>query len=220
MVSRTVDICKKYLSDEVMIPNYLTMGKNNTSKPVIMKRSIAEWLSYFVPDNIYSNDLRALLAGQMKKSCVKGYFDLDIWNSSDISQEIAYHAYESTYMLCYGNYINEDIQRIWLTYEWTKYTWYNDLPSDIREPHDPSFIFWLARLENLMDFSLFCEFMADKAAPYLYNLCERLSDKDDKITIKTNNYYYHQGQYTESPRNKQDRKNDLLLRVIRLLNKC
>lgn len=219
MVKLTVELCIKYLSGETPLPD--TFGKNNDSAPVIIRRSILHWLSHFETDNNYIIEFRHSVAERLTKSCEKGYFDKDLWNQLDINQDISLYSYESVYMLSAGDCINKEVQRIWLTYEWNKPLWYNTTKSsDLMTPDQPEFHFWLKRLETLKHFSLFQEFMAEKTTPHLFALCDRLSDMNDDIPIFTNNYNYHYGQYSESPRNKQQKKNDLLLRIIRLLDKC
>ncbi|MHB1151136.1 MAG: hypothetical protein ACYCWE_02135 [Eubacteriales bacterium] len=220
MVLSTVEICRKYASGEKPFPNI--WGKNNWGKPIGTRHSVVRWLSYFDPDDINVIKLRGLFAERLKTVCEHGYFDEAIWNETDfISPGTGVFSYDKIYMLSSGDCIDEELQRTWLKYEWNNKLWFNgNLPSEIKPPDDPSFVFWLVRLEHLQNFSLFSEFMAEKAAPYLYELCDRLIDKDGDVPIITNNYFYHQGQYSESPRNKQHKKNDLLLRIIRLLSKC
>lgn len=219
MVKLTVEICKKYLSGETLLPD--TCGRNNVSAPVIIRRSIIRWLSHFDPDDNDAVELRHDAAERLTKSCEKGYFDNDLWNQLDINQGIAFYSYGSVYMLSYEDCISNDVQRIWLTYEWNNPLWYNPVKSsDVMTPDQPNFHFWLTRLETLKHFSLFHEFMAEKTAPQLFALCDRLCDNYDDIPLFINNYNYHYGQYSESPRNKQQKKNDLLLRIIRLLDRC
>lgn len=220
MVQSMVELCSKYAAGEKPFPN--TWGKNNWGKPIGTRHSVARWLSYFAPNDISVVSLSRLFAVRLKTVCESGCFDENIWNETDfISPGSGVYSYDKLYMLSSGDYIDEELQRIWLKYEWYSKLWYNGaLPSEIITPDNPSFVFWLTRLEYLQNFSLFGEFMAEKVAPYLYNLCERLSDINDDVLIKTNNYFYHQGQYSETSRNKQQKKNDLLLRIIRLLNKC
>jgi len=40
------------------------------------------------------------------------------------------------------------------------------------------------------------------------------------MEIAVNNYFYHHGQYTDERNTVQKKKNDLLLQIIRVLNKC
>ena len=94
-------------------------------------------------------------------------------------------------------------------------------PSDIKSPKDKWFVFWIRAVERLQNFSLFGEFMADKIEPYLYELCEKIvNDRNNKMDIVINNYFYHHGQYSDLRNTVQKKKNDLLLQIIRVLNKC
>lgn len=219
MVTMTLEVCKKYISGEMPLRD--TYGKNNISAPEIIHRSIIRWLSYFDPDDNYAAELRRSTAEKLTRSCEKGYFDNDLWNRLDINEGISHYSYESVYMLAYKELISKKVQRIWLNYEWNTSLWYNPTKlSDIITPNQPDFHFWLTRLENLKHFSLFHEFMAEKVTPHLFAICDRLSDVYDEIPLFINNYDYHYGQYSESPRNQQQKKNDLLLRIIRLLDRC
>jgi len=222
MVLTTVELCRQYVSGEKDFPN--VWGKNNWGKPIGTRHSVARWLTYFDPDNKHVAKLRGQYAERLETICKSGRFDVNLWNQTDYHQHGIFgdcFSYDKLYMLFYDNCISEKTQRIWLKHEWFRELWYNaNSPSEIKIPADKSFIFWLTRLEYLKYFSLFGEFMAAEVAPNLYSLCERLSNPAAEMDIKTNNYFYHQGQYSEAPRNNQHKKNDLLLRIIRLLNKC
>lgn len=221
MVNSTINICRQYLSGEAFIPNFRTMGKNNTDKPVILRRSLAQWIACFVPDDPFAVDLCQSTAKRLEVACLHGRFDREEYRRLDISLNIADYSYESLYALSSGNYISNTVQRAWLSYEWDNPLWHNALkPAVLWGPDSPHFHFWLIRLENLKNFTLFGEFMEGKTADHLYSICDRLCDECSQFSIKSTNYPYHYGQYTESPRNKQHKKKDLLLRIIRLLNKC
>ena len=47
-----------------------------------------------------------------------------------------------------------------------------------------------------------------------------VNDAGNQMKIFINNYIYHQGQYSESGNTVQKKKNELLLQIIRILNKC
>jgi len=223
MVLATVELCRQYVSGEKDFPN--VWGKNNWGKRIGTRHSAARWLTYFEPDNIHVAKLRGQYAERLNAVCKSGCFSENLWEQTDYHQHGVFggcFAYDKLYMLFHGNCISEEIERIWLKHEWYENRlWYNgNLPSEIKTPNEKSFIFWLTRLEYLQRFSLFGEFMEAEVAPNLYSLCERLCNPAADMDIKTNNYFYHQGQYSEAPRNRQHKKSDLLLRIIRLLNKC
>jgi hypothetical protein len=77
------------------------------------------------------------------------------------------------------------------------------------------------KLFKLQNFSLFGEFMEKEMTDYLYSICDKIvNDTGNQMNININNYIYHQGQYSESRNTVQKKKNDLLLQIIRILNKC
>jgi allantoicase len=74
-------------------------------------------------------------------------------------------------------------------------------------------------LEKLKTYALFGVIFAEQFAPYFYALCQRLIDPADHIPIAVNRYFAKNGQYSASWNKRETKKKDLLLRVIRLLNK-
>lgn len=214
MVNRVVDVMKKYLTGELPAPE--RYGKENTIKPIGIRRQIIQNLGFFEPENNYVVELRNLIAEQYKKCCEQGYFNIETWNSIDI---LGHWGHGLLGVLPYGGVIDDDLQRMLLTHHWKTTGWVQ--PCDLKSPEDKSFIFWIVSLESLQNFSLFGEFMAEKAAPHLYSICERIvNDRANQMQIVINNYFYHHGQYTDTKNTVQKKKNDLLLQIIRILNKC
>jgi len=207
MVNRVIEVMKKYLTGELPDPEFY--GKNNTLKPVGIRRQIIQNLGYFEPENYFVAELRNSTGERFKKCCEAEYFNKDIWAELDI---LGRWSLGDINMLSYGNVISDDLQRMLLASEWD---------SGIKTPDDKNFIFWIRRVQSLQEFSLFGEFMADKAEPHLYNICEQIiNDGQNQMQIAINNYFYHHGQYSESRNTVQKKKNDLLLQIIRVLNKC
>jgi hypothetical protein len=167
-------------------------------------------------------ELRNSTAERFKKACEQGHFNKDIWRGSDITPETADWSHDVIYLLSYGNVIGDGLQRLILTGEWESGGWGGWVkPSESIPPEDPKFHFWLILVEKLKYFPLFGEFIADKAAPYLYSVCERIiNDTKNQMTVCINNYHYHHGQYSDSRNTARKKKNDLLLQIIRVLNKC
>jgi len=116
--------------------------------------------------------------------------------------------------------VNIDKQRAYLIYEWDHGPFNICKLSDLILPENDTFVFWMCGLENLKDYSLFGEFMAEETSPFLYSLCERLVDPYDNIPICVNRYYGKVGQYSETWNKHEVKKKDLLLRIIRILNMC
>ncbi|MCL2773814.1 MAG: hypothetical protein FWD71_10735 [Oscillospiraceae bacterium] len=217
MVNKVIDVMKKYLSGELPDPEFY--GKENTGKPIGIRRQIISNLGHFEPENAFVVELRNETAGRFKKCCEDGYFNGEIWRDLDI---LGTWSWGDIIMLSYGNVIDDNLQRMLLTHEWENNGWaiWNK-PSDFKSPEDPWFLFWMCAVERLKNFSLFGEFMAKEITPYLYSICEKIvNDVGNQMNIVINNYFYHHGQYSESRNTVQKKKNDLLLQIIRILNKC
>ena len=116
--------------------------------------------------------------------------------------------------------LSEEKESAYMIYEWDHGPFDIVKLSDLIMPEDERFVFWMSGLEDASHYKYFGEFTAEKTAPFLYSLCERLVDPNDDIIIKTNRYYAKVGQYSEVWSNNQLKKKDLLLRIIRILNKC
>ena len=111
-------------------------------------------------------------------------------------------------------------QRVFMAYNWERGPWDLVKLSDLPMPDESPFGFWMCGLEGISDCFLFSEYMAEKTTPFLYSLCDKLIDPDDTIQIGVNRYYGKIGQYSETRSNKEHKKRDLLLRIMRILNKC
>ena len=222
MVNRVIGVINKYLTGELPDPEFY--GKNNIYKPIGIRQQMIQNLGFFEPENNFVAELRNLTAEYYIKSCESGSFNKDIWDNlkHDFNGIVTGLCYFTVNMLSYGNVISDDIQRILLADEWKNggLAAWNKI-TDIRTPDEPAFIFWIVTIERLQNFSLFGEFMAKETAPHLYNICEQIvNDRYNQMEIKINNYFYHQGQYTDTRNSVQKKKNDLLLQIIRILNKC
>jgi len=217
MVNKVIEVIKKYLTGELPDPEFY--GRDNIGKPIWMRCQMIQNLGYFEPENDLVVELRNATAERFKNCCEQGYFNSEIWRDIDITNV---WSYGDITMLSYKNIIGDDFQRMLLTHEWENNGWavWNKA-SDIKSPEDKWFIFWLCAVERLKNFPLFGEFMEPVITPYLYSICEQIvNDEKNQMNIAINNYFYHHGQYTDIRNTVQKKKNDLLLQIIRILNKC
>lgn len=215
------ELCGRYMSGEEVPLCVRQLPSNNITKKIVTYRDICASLSFFCPDKAQVKDYREKAAEHFTESCRDGRFDFDLWMNTDYNPTVGLFGYEpSAQLLSYGGALDEAHQRMLLNYEWNEREQFGGVRlCEVMTPDKPGFVFWLRAIERLRDFSLFGEYMADKSTPFLYTLCERLSDRDDKIPIYTNKYFPGIGQYSESWNKRQAKKNDLLLRIIRILNK-
>jgi len=217
MVNRVIDVIKKYLTGELPDPEFY--GRDNIGKPIAIRQQMIQHLGYFEPENNYVTEVRNSIAELLKKCCLDGFLNKEMW--INLGGTGVFFCFSNIDMLSYGNIIDDDLQRILLAYSWEVDDWGWAHPCKIKSPEEPSFIFWIRTLERLKNFSLFGEFMEPVITPYLYSICEKIVDDiNNQMIIAINNYFYHHGQYSESRNTTQKKKNDLLLQIIRILNKC
>jgi hypothetical protein len=217
MVLKTVEIMYKYLSGEVKIPD--SYGKNNMVYPLLVRRDILRSIAHFIPDDENVTKFRNDMAEILRKSYADGEFNSNTWNRLNINDTIGQFSYNNVYMLHYGNCIDDDLQEKFLRHEWNSVHFGDVTPLRLMTPDEPLFHFWLWIFDKLQKFSLFPQFMADKVEPHLFEICDRLIDERDNITIYANKYG-HIGRYSESWKLPHFKKRDLLLRLVRILNKC
>jgi len=117
-----------------------------------------------------------------------------------------------------GIFVGDSLQRQYLDYIWHRkdgiYYLANFPLTEKPKLEDKRFYLWLYTLEYMSGFSLFPEFMKDEAFPHLLNETYRLINDDVAIPVS------YKIRYAESCRNKNKRKNDIILRILRLLVKC
>jgi hypothetical protein len=114
--------------------------------------------------------------------------------------------------------MEDSLQRQYLDYIWNGKTgiyYVSSMPpADMRRLEDKRFFEWLSTLELLSGFSLFPEFVKNDALPHLLNETNRLINEETTIPAQYNT------RYAESWRDKSACKNDMVLRILRLLVKC
>jgi hypothetical protein len=114
--------------------------------------------------------------------------------------------------------MDDTLQRHYIDYIWNSkngiYYVSSMPPTDKRRLEDKRFFEWLSSLELLSRLSLFPEFMKDDVLPHLINEVGRLMTEEISIPPSYN------VRYCESWRDKSARKNDMILRILRVLVKC
>lgn len=217
MVLKTVELMYKYLSGELKIPD--GFGKNNMVAPILIRREILQCISYFLPDDENVIKFKRELAENLRQSFANDdeNFNPQVWGKLNINDMVGSFSYDNVYILydCLDDITQERLMR----YEWDKIHFGNVTPNEILTPDQPLFHFWLWIFEKLKYFPMFPRLMADKIEPYMFELCDRLIDEKDNIKIYPNKYN-HIGRYSDSWKLLIYKKKDLLLRLIRILNKC
>lgn len=221
MLVKTLALCREYLSGKTLPLELQRKQRPHSIQIELAKREVCRSLSFFSPEDQHVLPFRNAAAEHFRRVCSAGPFDYDTWVQTDSDPTVGTFSYDaSIYLLSYRDTLSQQEQRLLLSYEW-KRTHFGDVrPSDPLPPEHPRFVFFLHMLEDLQNFDLFGEFMADQLTPYLFGLCEKLMDSTVSTPIFINRYFAGVGQYSASWNSKQAKIRDLLLRIIRILNHC
>ncbi len=182
----------------------------------------AAQINLFDPENPVVKPRRDVFVRTLEIALAKGSFDEKAWEQENRAYRgpclNGWNAYPLMIMQnC--DCLTDELQRSYLAYIWNKqegiYYISDFAPAEKRHLEDKKFTMWLSALEILSGFSLFPELMADTGA-YLVSEANRLIADD--VQLPAANPIF--GHYSESWRDKDARKNDMILRILRVLVKC
>jgi len=222
MIEKAIKLMEKYIREEITWPDRIEKHKDN-GKSHLRSRpyATAAILNLFDPENPVVKPKRDVFAETLKKATSKGYFDEDAWEEENRHYRgpclNGWNAFP-VMILQSSDCMDDSLQRLYLDYLWhrTKGIYYlSDFPlSEKPVIEDKKFYTWIYTLEHFNGFSLFPEFMEQGALKHLLHEIDRLINDD--VTIPK----YSTTHYAESWRDKNKRKNDLILRITRLVIKC
>ena len=164
--------------------------------------------------------LRYVVVETLKTAFENGDFDENFWNQKEREYHVPGIVRPGTLygsmLLQNTNCMDDTLQRRWLDYIWNQsggiYYVSSVPPADKQNLEDGLFAQWFGTLEVLSGFSLFPDFMKNDALPHLLNEADRLINGDVVCNLSC--------RYSDSSRNKDKRKADMVLRIARLLVKC
>lgn len=178
-------------------------------------------INTFDPENPYIKPLRDNALESIVKAFRNGFFDEKVWEQEVRDYRVPYVVGTGMYGIMLfqnSNCMENKLQKQYLDYIWNGnngiYYVSSMPPADKRCLEDRRFFEWLSSLELLSGFSLFPEFMKDDAFPHLLHETYRLIN-DEVVILASYNI-----RYAESWRDKNNRKSDVILRLLRVLVKC
>lgn len=220
IVNRSIKLMERYLLDE---EKWTDTNEKHFGFEIAFKTLIASNLALFDPSNQLLSKKREICLQILKKAYINDTIDEDIWNQECRKHYDILLSPFTVYPLMLmqnASCMEDTVQHQYLNYVWHRkdgiyYT--SNMSTDILHDVDSKgFIIWLSTLEILSGFSLFPLFMKEKALPHLYNQINRLINDDITFPPFTGVI----GHYSESWRNRDKRKNDMLLRIARIIVKC
>lgn len=178
-------------------------------------------INAFDPENTIIKPLRDNALKSLEKAFESNFFDEKVWEQEVSEYRVPSIVGTGMYGIMLFQNINcmkDRLQKQYLDYIWNgeKGIYYVSSmpPSNKLRLEERRFSEWLSSIELLSGFSLFPEFMEGDAFSHLLHETYRLID-DEVIIPKSYNI-----RYSESWRDKNKRKNDIVLRLLRVLIKC
>lgn len=224
IVAKCIKLMERYVRGEETwrdnIEKHHDNGKSHLhSRPYLT----AAWLNLFDPENPVIKPKRDVFIQTLKIALSKGFFDEETWNEENRNYRgPCLNGWNIFPLMIMQNTdcMDDKLQRQYLDYIWNKkegiYYISNFAVSEKHCLEDKRFTTWLSALESLSGFSLFSEFMKDDVFPHLIGEISRIMTDDVKLPAA----HPITGHYAESWRDKNARKNDMILRILRLLVKC
>lgn len=220
VIQKTIGLMERYIRGE---ERWMDNDEHHYGWEVAFKTLIAANLSLFDPANPLLRIKREICAQNLSKAFIGDTPDEVIWESENIkNNEILLKMWMvyPIWLMQNNEFLSDDLQRRYLMWLWNRkggiYYITNIPPADKRSLEDRDFIQWLAGLENLSGFTLFPEMINQGISDHLLYETQRLMTEAIKLPAAHPIY----GHYSESWRTGNARKNDMILRILRVLMKC
>jgi hypothetical protein len=222
MIARCIKLMERYVRGEETWSDKIEMHHDGGRSHLHSRSYLtAAWINLFDPENPVVKPKRDVLVNTLKVALSKSYFDEEAWMEENRNYRgpclSGWNAYPLM-LLQNSDCIDDTLQRQYLSYIWNRKEgiyYLADFPLSERVYlEDKRFYKWIYTLEHLTGFSLFPEFMKDEALSHLLNETYRLINEDVIIPSSYNL------RYSDSWRDKNKRKTDLVLRLARIINKC
>ena len=225
VVAKCASLMERYIREEEAWPDYVEKHKDNGRGFIFCRPFLtAANLNLFDPENPVIKPLRNVVAETIKTAFVDDCFDEVYWKQKVSEYHVPSIAHPgiaySPMLLQNTDCMDDTLQKQYLRYIWDKqdgiYYISNFAVSKKHGLEDKKFITWLSSIELLSGFSLFSEFMENDIFTHLIGEVKRIMTDD--ITLPP--AHPITGHYAESWRDKNARKNDMIIRILRILVKC
>lgn len=220
MVQKTIRLMERYIHGQ---EEWLDTNEHFYGFEVAFITLVAANLSLFIPRHPLVQKKKEIVAEHLSKGLKNGSINEAIWEYENKRSNEIFLRPDMVYtiwLLQHNDFLNQTKEREFLEYIWyrKKGIYYRtDGPSsDIFHLESKGFLTWLSGLESLCNFTLFPEFMSMGASEHLLNEIHRLMY--DTVALPNASPIF--GHYSESWSNKNARKYDLILRMLRILIKC
>ena len=223
MVLKCVKLLERYVHGEETWSDWVEKHKDNGKSHMLWRPYVsAAQLNMFDPGNPVIQPLRNKLAAALKITSKYNFsFENILKQGTDeyIIAGIAAPALYSALLLQNSRCMSDELEKQYLEFLWNKvdgiYYVSSVPPAEKQHIESKLFLQWFSTLELLSGFSLFPDFMKGDIFPHLISEVNRIMNTDVEMPPAHPIF----GHYAESWRDKSARKNDMILRILRILIK-
>jgi hypothetical protein len=217
---KSIQLMERYILGQ---EDWLDKDEHHAGFKIAFRTIIAANLSLFDPKNPSIQTKKEKCVDILSRSLINGSLDESIWEKEYREcNEVFLNPFTLyiVWLLQNNDFLDKMKEREYLEYIWNRkdgiYYCTGSPSSDKQSLESKSFLTWVSGLESLSGFSLFPEFMSLGTTNHLLNEIHRLMYHD----IELPNSHPIFGHYSESWSKMQTRKNDMILRILRILMKC
>lgn len=224
MLIKTIQLLIRYINGEQTWTDTVEKHKDNGKGHLHSRFYIsAADLCIFDPKNPLLSPFYEVCVNQLANAFRSGNYDEEAWEARNkdytgcnLQASMAY----PVRLIQNADILEETLQRRYLDYLFHHkegiYYVSNAAPILPVSVEDKYFSLWLYALDTLSGFSLFPEYAKPVIVPHLLNEMRRL--RTEEIHLPSSGQII--GRYSENTRTRDAGRNDLLLRMVRILNKC
>lgn len=220
IINKSVHLMERYIKGQ---EDWLDTNEQHSGFHIAFRTIIAANLSLFDPMHPLVQSKKEACANNLTNAFLNGTLNEEVWEQEiKKNNEIFLKPFTGyvIWLLQNNKFLDTGVERDFLSYIWNRKEgiyYRTDCPPLEKEYlESKKFGSWLTGLETLCDFSLFPEFMNKGISSHLLDEIHRLMYND--ITLpNAQSIFSH---YSENWSKKQLRKNDMILRILRILVKC
>lgn len=217
LIDKAIQLMERYVEGQ---EEWLDTIEHHYGFEISFRAIVTANLSLFDPKHPLVQTKKEICATNLSKAMRHGVLDEAVWEQENRnSNEILLRPYMVyvIWLLENNDYLDQERERDFLNYIWHRkdgiYYCTSGPISDPKFLESKDFSTWLAGLENLSSFTLFPEFMNRGTADHLINEVHRLMYSDVLLPNASPLF----GHYSETWSSKNSRKNDMILRILRVL---
>lgn len=220
MMNKTYRLMERYIQGQ---EEWLDTNEKFSGFQVAFRTIVAANLSMLEPRHPLVQIKKEICAINLTKAFCNGFLDEAIWEEeSRKCNEILLRPYMGyiLWLLQDNDFLDKAIERDFFEYILNRkdgiYYIAGGPLSDKLFLESKGFLTWISGLECLSGFYCFPEYMNQGTSDHLIREIRRLMNED--VILPTQSPIF--GHYSETWSNKNNRRNDMVLRILRILMKC